>query len=131
MGALRTPFAFKFLLISLILVGLSSLSIIDAAKNFHIVGDSGSWGFYSYDSWASSRTFVAGDVVVFKYPAEAHNTVRVSESGYSSCEATEMESMNAMWTGNDRYSLGKGDNYFICGIPGHCGAGMKIKIFAK
>ncbi|RZC56695.1 hypothetical protein C5167_015546 [Papaver somniferum] len=108
MGALRTPSACKFLLISLVLVGLSSISITDAAKKFHIVGDSG-----------------------FKYPEGAHNTVRVSESGYSSCEATEMESMNAMWTGNDMYSLGKGDNYFICGIPGHCGAGMKVKIFAK
>ncbi|KAI3956494.1 hypothetical protein MKX01_016907 [Papaver californicum] len=131
MGALRTPSACKFLLISLILVGLSSNSIIDAAKNFHIVGDSGLWGFDSYDSWASSKSFVAGDVVVFKYPAGAHNTVRVSISGYDSCEASEMESMNAMWTGNDMYSLRKGDNYFICGIPGHCGSGMKVKFFAK
>ncbi|KAI3929206.1 hypothetical protein MKX01_006442 [Papaver californicum] len=132
MGALRTPLACKFLLVSLILIGLSSISLINAAKNFHIVGDSGLWGFLEhYDSWAFKRSFVQGDVVVFKYPAEVHNTVRVSTFGYNSCEATKTESMNASWTGNDVYSLKKGYNYFICGIPGHCNAGMKIKIFAK
>ncbi|KAI3845985.1 hypothetical protein MKX03_009513 [Papaver bracteatum] len=132
MGALRTPLVSKFFLISLILVGLSSISISNAAKSFHIVGDSREWGFLEhYDSWAFKRSFITGDVVVFKYPAKVHNTVRVSISGYNSCEATKTESMNASWTGNDMYSLRKGNNYFICGIPGHCNAGMKIKIFAK
>ncbi|MCL7034057.1 hypothetical protein MKW94_018026 [Papaver nudicaule] len=105
MGILKTPTVCKFLLITLILVGLSSITIVKAAKKFYLVGDgegrgdSDLWGFGGpYDSWATSRSFVAGDVVVFKYYAEAHNTVRVSSSGYESCAATAMESMNALWT---------------------------------
>ncbi|MCL7047186.1 hypothetical protein MKW94_030782 [Papaver nudicaule] len=132
MSALRTPLVSKFLLISLILVGLSSISIVKAAKSFYIIGDTGTWGFLEqYSAWAFKKPFVAGDVVVFRYPATVHNTVRVSVSGYDSCVATEAESKKALWTGDDRYSLKKGYNYFICGIGGHCNAGMKIKIFAK
>ncbi|MCL7051470.1 hypothetical protein MKW94_007750 [Papaver nudicaule] len=130
MGSLRTPLVCKFLLVSLILVGLSSISIANA--KVYVVGGTKEWGFSgSYDMWCRRRSFVAGDVLVFKYPVGAHNTVRVSIFGYRSCKATARESSKALWTGNDRFTLKKGNNYFICGIPGHCSAGMKIKAFAK
>ncbi|MCL7025141.1 hypothetical protein MKW94_025968 [Papaver nudicaule] len=131
MGALRTPLVCKFLLISLILVGLSSISIANA--KVYVVGNTKTWGFSgSYDAWARRRSFVAGDILVFKYtPPRSHNTIRVSSSGYKSCKATPMESRRALWTGNDKFTLKKGNNYFICGIAGHCFAGMKIKVFAR
>ncbi|KAI3922571.1 hypothetical protein MKX01_006260 [Papaver californicum] len=121
MGALRTPLVCKFLLISLILVGLSSISIANASK-LYVVGGTKQWGFVgSYNKWCTRRSFFAGDTLVFKYPSGAHNSVRVSKIGYKSCKATERESAKAI----------KGNNYFICGIPGHCSAGMKINVFAK
>jgi hypothetical protein len=33
-------------------------------------------------------------------------------------------------SGNDRITLSRGTNYFICGIPGHCVAGMKMAVTA-
>ncbi|KAI3984729.1 hypothetical protein MKX01_039346 [Papaver californicum] len=131
MGALRTPLVCKFLLISLILVGLSSISIANASK-VYVVGGTKLWDFaVPYDTWTIRRSFIAGDTLVFKYPVGAHNTVRVSVFGYKSCKATAKESAKALWTGKDKFTLKKGNNYFICGIPGHCSAGMKIKVFAK
>ncbi|KAI3994593.1 hypothetical protein MKX01_028337 [Papaver californicum] len=131
MGALRTPLVCQFLLISLILVGLSSISIANASK-VHIVGDTKQWGLSgSYNKWCTHKSFFAGDTLVFKYPGGAHNTVRVSKFGYKSCKATGRESAKALWTGNDKFRLNKGNNYFICGIAGHCSAGMKINVFAK
>ncbi|KAI3875830.1 hypothetical protein MKX03_023753 [Papaver bracteatum] len=130
MGALRTPLVCKFLLISLILVGLSSISIANAAK-VHVVGGTKQWGFSSYTKWCTSRSFRAGDILVFKYPVGTHNTLRVSKSGYRSCKATKRETAKALSTGNDKFKLNKGNNYFICGITGHCSAGMKINVLAK
>ncbi|KAI3875804.1 hypothetical protein MKX03_023727 [Papaver bracteatum] len=131
MGAMRTPLACKFLLVSLILVGLSSISIANASK-VYVVGGTKQWGFVgSYNKWCTRRSFFVGDAIVFKYPEGAHNTVRVSKTGYKSCKATDREFAKAMWTGNDKYTLRKGNNYFICGIPGHCSSGMKVNVFAK
>ncbi|KAI3922499.1 hypothetical protein MKX01_006188 [Papaver californicum] len=131
MGALTTPLLSKFLLISLILVGLSSISIANASK-VHVVGGTKQWGFVgSYNKWCTSRSFFAGDTVVFKHPVGAHNTVAVSKFGYKSGKATARESAKALWTGNDKFRLKKGNNYFICGITGHCSADININIFAK
>jgi uncharacterized cupredoxin-like copper-binding protein len=33
-------------------------------------------------------------------------------------------------SGNDRVTLARGTNYFICSIPGHCQSGMKIAVTA-
>ncbi|KAI3984468.1 hypothetical protein MKX01_000131 [Papaver californicum] len=131
MGVLRTPLECKFLLISLILVGMSTISIAKASKVYG-VGGTKQWGFSgSYNKWCTRRSFFAGDTLVSKYPAGAHNTVRVSKFVYKTCKATERESAKAMWTGNDKSTLRKGNNYFMCGMPGHCSAGMKINVFAE
>ncbi|KAI3927888.1 hypothetical protein MKW98_023489 [Papaver atlanticum] len=132
MGALRTPLVCKFLMISLILVGLSSISIANASK-VHVVGGTKLWGFaFPYNTWTVLRSFTAGDTLVFKYPVGAQNTIRVNVFGYRSCKATARESAKALWTGKDKCTLKKEIiNYFICGIPGQCSAGMEIKVFAK
>jgi hypothetical protein len=64
----------------------------------------------------------------FRYNAKAHNVVPVSAAGYKSCSAPK--GVRALTTGNDRVTLKRGTNYFICSFPGHCQAGMKIAVTA-
>ncbi|XP_010905831.1 basic blue protein [Elaeis guineensis] len=95
----------------------------------HVVGDSQGWGFsLSYADWANENTFAAGDTLVFNYQPGAHNVVPVSAAGYKTCKASDTS--KAATTGNDKFTLKKGANYFICSLPGHCAAGMKLQVVA-
>ncbi|WOL19301.1 basic blue protein-like [Canna indica] len=96
----------------------------------HIVGDSQGWGFMSYTNWVNGKSFAAGDTLVFNYQAGLHNVVPVNAAGYRSCKASGSAS-TAATSGNDKFTLKKGTNYFICSLPGHCGAGMKIQAIAN
>ncbi|OAY80239.1 Chemocyanin [Ananas comosus] len=98
----------------------------------HVVGGSQGWGFsVSYDNWAGGKSFATGDTLVFKYQAGLHNVVPVDAAGYRSCKASSSEASRAATTGDDKFTLKKGSNYFICSIPGHCAAGMKIQVLAQ
>jgi hypothetical protein len=64
---------------------------------------------------------------VFNYNREAHNVVAVDAGGYNSCRAS-----GATYnSGSDRVTLGAGTSYFICGLSGHCGLGMKMAVNAN
>jgi hypothetical protein len=63
---------------------------------------------------------------VFKYDSTAHNVVAVNAAGYKGCSAPR--SAKVYTSGNDRVTLARGTNYFICSIPGHCQSGMKIAV---
>ncbi|CAN6303807.1 unnamed protein product [Urochloa humidicola] len=98
-----------------------------AESAVYTVGDSGGWSFNSVN-WPRGKRFRAGDVLVFKYSPKAHNVVPVSAPGYSSCSAPR--GARALTSGNDRVTLKRGVNYFICSFPGHCQAGMKVAVTA-
>ncbi|CAN6281699.1 unnamed protein product [Urochloa humidicola] len=98
-----------------------------AESAVYTVGDSGGWSFNSVN-WPRGKRFRAGDVLVFKYSPKAHNVVPVSAAGYSSCSAPR--GVRALTSGNDRVTLKRGVNYFICSFPGHCQAGMKVAVTA-
>ncbi|CAO2164477.1 unnamed protein product [Urochloa humidicola] len=92
----------------------------------------GSWDLKTdLTAWASSINFRAGDELVFKYDAAVHNVVEVDRDGYLSCSAASPVSA-ALRTGNDIVQLGGVSltRYFICGVPGHCAAGMKLEVRA-
>ncbi|CAN6164104.1 unnamed protein product [Urochloa humidicola] len=109
---------------------MCSDSIVSAET--HVVGDSKGWGFsVSYDSWSSGKTFAAGDTLVFNYQSGVHNAVSVSASEYRSCKVHNAADAAATASGTARFGLKKGVNYFICGVPGHCAAGMKIRVVAN
>lgn len=65
---------------------------------------------------------------VFKYDSTAHNVVVVNAAGYKGCSAPR--GAKVYTSGNDRVTLARGTNYFICSIPGHCQSGMKIAVTA-
>ncbi|RWW22715.1 hypothetical protein BHE74_00043069 [Ensete ventricosum] len=132
---------------------------ITAATDF-TVGDSAGWSF-NVQNWPNGKSFKAGDVLgiifdrldsmgafalrvfffiiflcgnmvvhaVFKYGQGAHNVVVVDADGYNSCKAKS--GSKTYTSGNDKITLAKGTSYFICSFPGHCDAGMKIKIVAN
>ena len=88
----------------------------------------GAWDLSTnYGTWASSRNFKADDQIVFKYSPQAHDVLEVSKADYDSCStASPITTLNS---GNDVVTLtASGTRYFICGFPGHCAGGMKVKI---
>ncbi|XP_031498099.1 basic blue protein-like [Nymphaea colorata] len=94
----------------------------------YVVGDSRGWTF-NVDKWPVGKTFRAGDVLIFKYNPMLHNTVVVSTLAYQSCAATR--DARTLTSGNDRITLSRGVNSFICTFAGHCQAGMKIQVVAN
>jgi len=68
---------------------------------------------------------------VFNYQAGVHNAVAVSASEYRSCIVRSAADAAATTSGTARFNLKKGANYFICGVPGHCAAGMKLRVVAN
>ncbi|KAJ6849375.1 putative mavicyanin [Iris pallida] len=102
-----------------------------AATNFTVGAPGGSWDLQTnFASWAASKTFVAGDNLIFSYPPQGpqrHNVLEVSKASYDSCSAGGPIATHA--SGNDVVPLpAAATRYFICGIPGHCAAGMKVAI---
>ncbi|PIN12886.1 hypothetical protein CDL12_14496 [Handroanthus impetiginosus] len=89
----------------------------------YTVGDSTGWTF-GVAGWENGKNFKAHDKLVFKYAVGRHTAVVVDKSSYDYC--TVPDGAPTFTSGNDTITLAKGHNYFICGVPGHCQAGMKI-----
>ncbi|KAK9146347.1 hypothetical protein Sjap_006250 [Stephania japonica] len=119
----------KVLLLTFLVMAWSNHS--DASTS-HTVGDSQGWGFsVSYNNWADGHSFAAGDTLVFNYQQGMHNTVPVSLAGFRNCKASASELSKAQSSGNDKFTLKKGANYFLCSYQGHCSSGMKIQVNAN
>lgn len=68
-------------------------------------------------------------ITVFNYSPAAHNVVVVDKQGYAACKAPE--GAKEFRSGNDKITLVKGENYFICTFPGHCESKMKVAVNAE
>lgn len=96
------------------------------------VGDNSGWivptgGAATYTSWAAGKTFRVGDILLFNYPANAHNVEEVTKANYDACNSTSP--LATYTTPPVRVTLKKtGAHYFICGVPGHCSGGQKLAI---
>ncbi|OVA02350.1 Plastocyanin-like [Macleaya cordata] len=129
MGAMGRGKCIKLVMfISFFLIGLLISGGVHASTT-HIVGGSQGWGLsVSYTDWVAESSFAAGDTLVFNYPAGAHDVIHVSALGYRRCQASARELAKVATTGNDKFTLKKGANYFICSYEGHCSACLKIKV---
>ncbi|XP_062178817.1 chemocyanin-like [Phragmites australis] len=94
------------------------------------VGDAAGWTRnVDYSRWLAGKTFLAGDVLVFKYDTRFHDVAWVSKGGYRNCVVSPKGGRAPVFrTGYDSVTLPRGTHYFICGVPGHCGAGMKLAV---
>ncbi|MCO5550903.1 hypothetical protein L7F22_004397 [Adiantum nelumboides] len=99
----------------------------------HTVGRSAGWtipavGSVNYSAWAAAFTLSQGDVLVFKYDASLHDVLQVSEADYIACNASQPSAIYN--TGETFITLSQvGTWCFICGVPGHCLAGQKLKVY--
>lgn len=98
-----------------------------AESKVYTVGDRGGWTLSS-GGWPRGKRFRAGDVLLFRYGRGAHNVVAVNAAGYKSCSTPR--GARTYNSGSDRVTLSRGTNYFICSVPGHCQAGMKMAVTA-
>ncbi|KAL1534281.1 basic blue protein-like [Salvia divinorum] len=114
------------MVIAMMIVGVLTVSQVAEAATYP-VGGSGGWTF-NVAAWPKGKRFRAGDTLVFNYNSAIHNTVPVDRSGYSGCTAPA--TAKVFQTGKDQIKLKKGQNFFICSIPGHCQSGMKIAVTA-
>ncbi|KAG1330539.1 chemocyanin [Cocos nucifera] len=116
---------------SAVALGLALLCLLIhseiAESATYTVGDSQGWTF-NVVNWPRGKRFRAGDVLVFKYSPSAHNVVAVSAAAYNRCLSPR--GSRVFRSGNDRITLARGTNYFICSFAGHCQAGMKIAVTA-
>ncbi|KAG2576598.1 hypothetical protein PVAP13_6NG033200 [Panicum virgatum] len=111
------------------LLALSTSSWSAHQTSAHAGAPGGSWDLRTnLTAWASSIAFRPGDQLVFSYDASAHDVVEVTRDGYLSCSVQRPVSAARM-TGSETIRLdGAGERYFICGAPGHCAAGMKLRV---
>lgn len=111
----------------LCLIFFISCASVPSLATVYTVGDSAGWALgVDYDTWASSKTFTVGDSLKFNYPS-GHSVDEVSASDYGTC--TIGNAITSDSTGTTTISLkAAGTHYFICGVVGHCGGGMKLSV---
>lgn len=102
-------------------------AVMPSLATDYTVGDSTGWTMGAdYSTWTSGKTFLVGDTLVFNYGG-GHTVDEVSASDYSTC--TVGNAITSDSTGATTISLKKaGTHYFICGVIGHCGSGMKLAV---
>jgi hypothetical protein len=64
---------------------------------------------------------------VFNYAKGLHTVVEVSAAEYMACTATKPLGSDSSGATTMQLKT-PGSHYFICGIPGHCSAGMKLSV---
>jgi len=112
-------------LIALLVVVLGCAAAASATT--YTVGDTQGWTVGpNYSTWASGKTFVAGDKLVFNYASQAHTVTEVTKSEYDACSSTA----NGETGGTTTTTLKAGDQYYICTVGAHCTNGMKLAITA-
>jgi hypothetical protein len=67
---------------------------------------------------------------VFNYPPKAHTVTEVSKSDYDACSGSR--ALRDQDNGNTAVTLdAPGWHYYICNVPGHCAAGMKLAVLVS
>ncbi|CAM6021031.1 unnamed protein product [Sphagnum balticum] len=80
----------------------------------------------SFANWNKGTSYVVGDSIQFVYNAEAHNVVRVNKQQYDLCDSAGAVTHT---DGATVFNLERpGRYFFMCSIPGHCQAGMKLAL---
>ncbi|CAN6719370.1 unnamed protein product [Malus baccata var. baccata] len=120
--ALRNTVAVSFIF-TMICFGACSATV------YTVGGDLEGWtdsGAVDYNEWASSKKFYVGDEFIFNYKHEYDFVMIVTQADYDYCIPSLPLSHYGTFTALT-FDI-PGTYYVICGEPGHCKAGQKIKI---
>ncbi|CAN6209091.1 unnamed protein product [Urochloa humidicola] len=112
----------------LAVAAVAALAVQVAAAVDHKVGGSGNWDASgtNYNAWCAKQAIKQGDTMSFTYSA-SHDVSEVSEADYKACSgANPIKSYTGGATTVKLAAPGK--RYFICSVPGHCAAGMKLEV---
>ncbi|RID73744.1 hypothetical protein BRARA_B00874 [Brassica rapa] len=95
------------------------------------VGDDAKWARPSdlefYNTWASKKTFLVGDVLDFEFDAERHDVAIVTADEYENCE--KETPLSLIKTSPAKIMLNDtGPIYFICTSADHCRFGQKLTV---
>ncbi|MBA0624149.1 hypothetical protein Godav_009548 [Gossypium davidsonii] len=92
--------------------------VVPSLAAVYTVGDTSGWTTgIDYSTWTQGKTFKVGDTLVDE----------VSSSDYSTC--TVGNAIRSDNSGSTTVTLkAAGTHYFICGVVGHCGNGMKLAV---
>ncbi|XP_011017785.1 PREDICTED: cucumber peeling cupredoxin-like [Populus euphratica] len=113
-------------------IAVAALIHSSAAQSTYTVGDTTGWtipstGSAFYTTWAASKNFSVGDILVFNFAASAHDVAKVTKADYDACTTSSPISLTT--TPPARITINaSGDHYFLCNFPGHCSSGQKLMI---
>ncbi|KAM0948988.1 putative Blue (type 1) copper binding protein [Dioscorea sansibarensis] len=113
-------------------MAIATIAMLNGAlAKEYIVGDDRGWRLeVNYTDWAHGKDFYVGDSLVFKYNAQYHNVINVTETEYKACNASENETR--LTTGNDVFKLeSTGSYWFLCGVPTHCTQGQRLTVLVQ
>ncbi|TVU28596.1 hypothetical protein EJB05_20118 [Eragrostis curvula] len=100
-------------------------SACPAAATSYTVGDGSGWTTGAdYTSWAASKNFKVGDSLVRKGAAHGGGGERGRVHGVHGDQPDQLRQQRR----DDRALKTPGSHYFVCSIPGHCSAGMKLAV---
>ncbi|XP_014507218.1 blue copper protein [Vigna radiata var. radiata] len=116
----------------LVLFAVATLLHGSAAQTRHVVGDSTGWtipsgGAATYTAWASGKTFVVGDTLVFNFTNGQHDVAKVTKSAYDACNGAS--TIFTLLSGPATVTLNEtGEQYYICTFGSHCSLGQKLTV---
>ncbi|CAH2039135.1 unnamed protein product [Thlaspi arvense] len=98
------------------------------------VGDSKAWSVYNsdfYSKWSEEKEFNVGDILLFEYDNQVNDVFEIrGDLEFISCDPTSPVGVHK--TGHDLVRLTEpGVHYFISTVPGHCGAGLKLRVVVR
>ncbi|XVF26576.1 hypothetical protein REPUB_Repub14bG0029600 [Reevesia pubescens] len=103
------------------------------AQMMHVVGDDMGWsvppnGATAYSTWATSKRFMVGDILVFNFTTNEHEVLQVPKASFDAC-SDDNPIKNMMTNGPANITLNStGKNYYICTIGQHCQLSQKLAI---
>lgn len=103
-----------------------------AGQKIHAVGDRLGWivppgGPVAYEVWASTQSFVIGDVLWFNFTTGQQDVARVIKEAFENCNSTNPISLKT--DGPANFTLDTdGEYYFISTMDKHCPLGQKLAI---
>ncbi|XP_051150164.1 blue copper protein-like [Andrographis paniculata] len=115
-----------------LLAAFVAVAAAQTTTTTHVVGDRIGWiippgGDAAYRTWAATRTFRVGDVLVFNFTTNIHDVAEVNRASFDSCSGANPISMTT--TGPARINLTTaGEHHYICTFSQHCALGQKLSI---
>lgn len=117
-------------------VSSSGRDVSGEAVTTHIVGDGFGWapssgGASDYKAWASNRTFLVGDTLVFKFVNKLHDVALVPKSALETCDTSK--SAIAVYKKSPATVILNlpGNYYFTTTNPHMCDFGQQLAIIVR